>query len=46
MHISPPGGYTTPEVKEMKEEEKKKPTWEIADPQPPVIQSGPTQKRQ
>ncbi len=30
----------------MKEDEKKKPAWEMADPKPPVIQSGPTQKRQ
>ena len=30
----------------MKEDEKKKPNWELSDPKPPVIQSGPTQTRQ
>ena len=30
----------------MKEDEKKKSSWEMSDPTPPVIQSGPTQKRQ
>ena len=29
-----------------KEEEKKPVPWEASDPKPPVIQSGPTQKRQ
>lgn len=30
----------------MKEEEKKGPVWELVDPKPPVIQSGPSRKRQ
>ena len=30
----------------MKEDEKKKSSWEMSNPKPPVIQSGPTQKRQ
>jgi len=34
------------EVKGMKEDEKKQPDWEIADPKPPVIQSGPGQHKQ
>lgn len=29
----------------MKEDEKKPDSWEMVDPKPPVIQSGPTQKR-
>lgn len=29
----------------MKEDEKKPPVWEAADPKPPVIQSGPMEKR-
>lgn len=40
------GGYTIREVRDMKEDEKKKPSWEMVDPKPPIIQSGPTQKRQ
>lgn len=34
------GCHTISEVKKMKEDEKKPITWEIADPKPPVIQSG------
>lgn len=29
----------------MKEDEKNPPVWEAADPKPPVIQSGPMEKR-
>ena len=29
----------------MKEDEKKPTGWEVVDPKPPVIQSGPTEKR-
>ena len=32
--------YTTSEVKDMKEDEKKPLSWEAADPKPPVIHSG------
>ena len=32
--------YTTSEVNDMKEDEKKPLSWEAADPKPPVIHSG------
>ncbi len=34
-----------PEVKTMKQDEKKENTWEIKDPKPPVIQSGHMENR-
>ena len=40
-----PAAQTVPEVKQMKEEEKKPLSWEIADPKLPVIQSGHMENR-
>ena len=39
------GHILFPEVKRMKEDEKKKIPWEAADPKPPVIQSGHLESR-
>ena len=37
--------YTTSEVTDMKEDEKKPLSWEAADPKPPVIHSGRMENR-
>lgn len=37
--------HTMPEVKEMKEEERKPVPWEAVDPKPPVIRSGHMENR-
>ena len=44
-HNVVPAGYTMREVKCMKDEEKKPISWEMADPKPPVIQSGHMENR-
>ena len=45
MHCFLPQAYTICGVKEMKEEEKKPITWEVADPKLPVVQSGHMENR-
>ena len=45
MHHPGAAAYTRPEVKKMKEDEKKQTAWEAVDPKPPVIQSGRMENR-
>lgn len=43
--LSHPLRILLPEVKDMKEDEKKPRSWETVDPKPPVIQSGHMESR-
>lgn len=45
LYVRKTDAYTSDEVKNMKEEEKKPLSWEISDPKLPVIQSGHMETR-